>query len=93
VQDPSKEIVPMRQLFPARLALRMAEATQTTMILGPAAADRGGPAHQIPDDLPGVGYLALDGAAAPILVRAFHYTDRHIDDLVRRYGRAADDAK
>ncbi|MBN0971286.1 FtsK/SpoIIIE domain-containing protein [Gordonia hongkongensis] len=86
VQDPSKEIVPMRQLFPARLALRMAEPTQTTMILGPGAIDRGGAANQIPDDLPGVGYLAVDGAAAPILVRAFHYTDNDVAALVRRYG-------
>lgn len=76
----------MRQLFPARLALRMAEPTQTTMILGPGAIDRGGAANQIPDDLPGVGYLAVDGAAAPILVRAFHYTDNDVAALVRRYG-------
>ncbi|QUD82949.1 hypothetical protein J8M97_25405 [Gordonia polyisoprenivorans] len=87
VQDPSKDVVPMRQLFPVRLALRMAESTQTTMILGPGAIDRGGAAHQIPDDLPGVGYLAVDGAAAPILVRAFHYTDDDIAALVRRYRR------
>ncbi|WP_018177138.1 FtsK/SpoIIIE domain-containing protein [Jongsikchunia kroppenstedtii] len=93
VQDPSKEIVPMRQLFPARLALRMAEATQTTMILGPGAIERGAAAHQIPDDQPGTGYLAIDGAATPILVRAFHYTDHDITALIRRYGRTTDGQK
>ncbi|MFW0789933.1 FtsK/SpoIIIE domain-containing protein [Gordonia sp. CPCC 205333] len=86
VQDPSKDVVPLRQLFPTRIALRMAESTQTTMILGPGATDRGALAHHLPEHLPGLGYILLDGTAAPTLVRAFHYTDTHINTLNRTYG-------
>ncbi|KAA0016070.1 FtsK/SpoIIIE domain-containing protein [Antrihabitans cavernicola] len=93
VQDPSKDVVPLRQLFPIRIALRMAESTQTTMILGPGAVERGARAHQIPEHLPGMGYLAIDGTAAPTLVRAFHYTDTAIAHTVDLYAptQATDD--
>lgn len=85
VQDPSKDVVPLRQFFPLRLGLRMAEPTQTTMILGPGAVEAGARCHQLPAHLPGIGYIAADGAAAPVLVRAFHYQDEHIAHLVRHY--------
>lgn len=85
VQDPSKDVVPLRQFFPLRLGLRMAEPTQTTMILGPGAVEAGARCHQLPQHLPGIGYIATDHATTPILVRAFHYQDTHIAHLVRHY--------
>ncbi|WP_238600336.1 FtsK/SpoIIIE domain-containing protein [Tsukamurella tyrosinosolvens] len=85
VQDPSKEIVPLRQFFPLRLGLRMAEPTQTTMILGPGAVEAGARCHQLPAHLPGVGFIATDSASSPVLVRAFHYQDEHITRLIRHF--------
>ncbi|MCS3790013.1 S-DNA-T family DNA segregation ATPase FtsK/SpoIIIE [Tsukamurella ocularis] len=85
VQDPSKEIVPLRQFFPLRLGLRMAEPTQTTMILGPGAVEAGTRCHQLPAHMPGVGFIATDQAASPVLVRAFHYQDEHIARLIRHF--------
>ena len=41
VQDPSKDVLPIRQLFSIRVGLRMTESTQTTMVLG-AAGPGGG---------------------------------------------------
>jgi S-DNA-T family DNA segregation ATPase FtsK/SpoIIIE len=39
VQDPSKDVLPIRQLFSIRVGLRMTESTQTTMVLGASTRD------------------------------------------------------
>lgn len=80
VQDPSKDVLVLRQLFPTRIALRLTESTQAAMVLGQAARDRGALCELIPDSLPGVGYVAEDGSAEVTRVRAFHVTD---DDIAR----------
>lgn len=85
VQDPAKDVLPLRQLFPTRIGLRMTEATHVAMVLGQAARDRGAACEQIPDSLPGVGYLMEDGASEPVRVRAFHATDADIARLVDTY--------
>ncbi|SBW18308.1 plasmid transfer protein [Candidatus Protofrankia californiensis] len=41
VQDPRKEVLPFRDLFPVRVALRMTEADQVDLVLGDGARDRG----------------------------------------------------
>jgi S-DNA-T family DNA segregation ATPase FtsK/SpoIIIE len=85
VQDPSKDVLAFRQLFPVRIGLRLAEASQVTMVLGPGARDRGAHCDAISDQTPGVGYVAEDGVAEPVRVRAFHVTDRDIDKLTTSY--------
>jgi S-DNA-T family DNA segregation ATPase FtsK/SpoIIIE len=86
VQDPSKEVLALRQLFPTRIALRLTEATQATMVLGQAARDRGALCEQIPDSLPGVAYVAEDGSAEVTRVRSFHVTDDDIARISSTYG-------
>lgn len=88
VQDPSKEVIALRQLFPTRVALRLTEATQATMVLGQAARDRGALCEQIPDSLPGVAYVAEDGSAEVARVRSFHVTDEDIARISSTYRRA-----
>jgi DNA segregation ATPase FtsK/SpoIIIE, S-DNA-T family len=85
VQDPSKDVLPLRQLFPTRIGLRLSEASQTAMILGDGAKDRGGRCDLIPDSLPGVGYVAHDEHHRLIRVRAFHVTDSDIPVLAHRF--------
>lgn len=85
VQDPSKEVVTFRQLFPTRIGLRMAEATQVDMALGQGARTAGALCEQIPDSQPGTGYVIEDGTARPVRVRAFHVTDTDIANIVARY--------
>lgn len=85
LQDPSKEVLALRQLFPTRIALRMSEQTQMAMVLGQGARDRGARCDEIPDSLPGVGYVAEDGTAEPKRVRAFHVTDNDVKQLATRY--------
>ena len=61
VQDPSKEVLPIRQLFTVRVGLRMTESSQTTMVLGAAAREAGAVCDHIPTGTPGVGYVLEDG--------------------------------
>jgi S-DNA-T family DNA segregation ATPase FtsK/SpoIIIE len=81
VQDPRKEVLTVRDLFPTRIALRLSEADQVNLVLGPGARNRGALCDQIPDQLPGVGYIAVDGVAEPVRVRFSHITDQHIAGL------------
>jgi S-DNA-T family DNA segregation ATPase FtsK/SpoIIIE len=81
VQDPRKEVLTVRDLFPTRIALRLSEADQVNLVLGPGARNRGALCDQIPDTLPGVGYVAVDGVAEPVRVRFSYITDQHIAQL------------
>ncbi|SLF00628.1 cell division protein FtsK [Mycobacteroides abscessus subsp. massiliense] len=83
IQDPSKDALPLRQLFTARISLRLTEASQTAMVLGQGARDAGAECDLISDSTPGVGYVMIDGTTQPTRVRAFHVTDADISYLVR----------
>jgi S-DNA-T family DNA segregation ATPase FtsK/SpoIIIE len=85
MQDPRKDIVTFRDLFPVRLALRMVETDQTDMVLGRGARNRGAACELIPRSLPGVGYQLLDGEQHPTRVRASWLSDTDIDALARQY--------
>ncbi|SIF47768.1 cell division protein FtsK [Mycobacteroides abscessus subsp. abscessus] len=83
IQDPSKDALPLRQLFGVRIGLRMTEASQTAMVLGQGARDGGAQCDLIADATPGVGYVMIDGTATPVRIRAFYVTDDDISYLVR----------
>lgn len=85
IQDPSKDTVPVRQLFTVRIGLRLTEATQTTMVLGQGARDSGAVCEGIDDLTPGVGYMMIDGTATATRVRAYHVTDADITQLARTF--------
>jgi S-DNA-T family DNA segregation ATPase FtsK/SpoIIIE len=85
IQDPSKDTLPVRQLFTVRIGLRLTEASQTAMVLG--ARDAGAECDLIADTTPGVGYMMIDGTAEPQRIRAFNVTDPDIADLVTRFAR------
>jgi S-DNA-T family DNA segregation ATPase FtsK/SpoIIIE len=78
IQDPSKDTLPVRQLFTVRIGLRLTEASQTAMVLGQGAREGGAECDHIPDTTPGVGYMMIDGTAEPQRVRAFNVTDHDI---------------
>jgi S-DNA-T family DNA segregation ATPase FtsK/SpoIIIE len=75
VQDPRKDTVPMRGLFTTRIALRLTEASEVALVLGPGARERGAYCDQIPRSLPGVGFVEVDGDPMPSRVRFAHVTD------------------
>jgi S-DNA-T family DNA segregation ATPase FtsK/SpoIIIE len=85
VQDPRKEVLSVRDLFPTRVLLRVTEPDQVALVLGASARDRGARAELIPESLPGIGYIGLDGTAETARVRFTHHTDQQIAQLVDHY--------
>ncbi|MGY1874277.1 FtsK/SpoIIIE domain-containing protein [Nocardia gipuzkoensis] len=88
LQDPSKETMPNRQLFPVRIGLRLDEPTQSAMVHGQGARDRGARCDEISDQTPGVGYVGEDGSSEFVRVRAFFVSDDDIDAIVDAYSPA-----
>lgn len=88
LQDPSKETMPNRQLFPVRIGLRLDEPTQNTMVHGQGAKDRGARCDEISELTPGVGYVGEDGTAEFVRVRAFMIPDYAADRIVDMYSPA-----
>jgi hypothetical protein len=82
LQDPRKEVIAFRDLFPTRILLRVTEPEHVDMVFGDGARDRGAVADQIPLSLPGVGYVLLEAVPAPVRVRFGHVTDTDLGELV-----------
>jgi S-DNA-T family DNA segregation ATPase FtsK/SpoIIIE len=88
LQDPRKEVMNLRNLFPDRIALRLDEPTQVDMVLGQGARDRGATADLIsplPELGAGVGYVKRETHPEPVRVRAAYVSDSDIDVLVRDF--------
>lgn len=86
LQDPRKEVLPMRGLFTQTIALRLRSRDEVTMVLGDGMADAA-PAHRISPDRPGTGYvIAEDGHVTK--VRAEFWSDEQILSTAKQYGRA-----
>jgi S-DNA-T family DNA segregation ATPase FtsK/SpoIIIE len=87
VQDPRKESVPFRDLFTARVALRLVEPESVDLVLGDGARARGAACDRISAALPGVGFVALDGQSGYVRVRFAHVSDADIAAIVAGQGR------
>ncbi|WP_238435284.1 MULTISPECIES: FtsK/SpoIIIE domain-containing protein [unclassified Frankia] len=86
VQDPRKETLPFRDLFPVRVALRLAEASVVDLVLRRGAWDAGAHCEQIPLALAGVGYVRTDTEPRPVMVRAGWQDDDDIRTVARVFG-------
>jgi hypothetical protein len=87
LQDPAKDVIPLRQLFPTRIGLRLDEASQVNMALGEQARRRGARCNQIPANLQGVGYAYVEDSDDPangtvVRGRAGYVRDPDIDAMV-----------
>ena len=81
LQDPRKEVLNIRNLFPDKIALRLDEPSQADLVLGDGARDRGAACDEIstnPATGAGVGYLRLEADPDPVRVRAAYVTDADI---------------
>ncbi len=81
LQDPRKEVLAIRNLFPDRIAGRLDEPGQTDMLLGDGAHDRGAACELISTDPAtgaGVAFVRLEADPDPIRVRAGWVTDADI---------------
>ena len=68
LQDPRKDVLTIRNLFPDRIAVRLDEPEQTDMVLGDGARDRGAACELIPADPAtgaGVAFVRLESDPDP----------------------------
>ncbi|MEU8171217.1 FtsK/SpoIIIE domain-containing protein [Micromonospora sp. NPDC049004] len=84
-QDPRKEVVSVRDLFPTRIALGLTERGHVDLLLGDGARDRGALADQIPLSAKGVAYVLLDGQPEPARVRFSFIADDVIRDMAATF--------
>jgi S-DNA-T family DNA segregation ATPase FtsK/SpoIIIE len=90
VQDPGKDVIAFRDLFPTRVALRLLEDVQVDMVLGRSARQHGAECDQVPPSLPGVGYVVLEGVREPVRVRAAYVTDTDLAQMADEYAPTAE---
>jgi DNA segregation ATPase FtsK/SpoIIIE, S-DNA-T family len=86
VQEPTKDVVDVRELFDTRICLGVTAASHVDMALGDGARDRGALADEIPGDPEhaGIGFVIDTGSRLPVRFRAGWVTDTDIDDLATR---------
>jgi len=81
LQDPRKDVLAIRNLFPDRIAMRLDEPEQADMVLGDGARDRGAACELIcadPATGAGVAFVRLEADPDPVRVRAGWVTDADI---------------
>jgi DNA segregation ATPase FtsK/SpoIIIE, S-DNA-T family len=81
LQDPRKDVLTIRNLFPDRIAMRLDEPEQVDMVLGDGARDRGAACELISTDPAvgaGVAYIRVEADPDPVRVRAGWVTDADI---------------
>jgi DNA segregation ATPase FtsK/SpoIIIE, S-DNA-T family len=81
VQEPTKDTVPVRELFPRRICLRVSAKSHVSMVLGDQAYERGAWANRITETEAGVGYVFGEGIREPLRVRAGWVPDETIKQL------------
>ncbi|GAB4602012.1 FtsK/SpoIIIE domain-containing protein [Mycobacterium avium] len=87
LQDPRKEVLPMRGLFTQTIALRLRSRDEVAMVLGDGMADAA-PAHRISPTAPGTGYvIAEDGHVTK--VRSDFWSDDQIRSTAQQYGHSS----
>jgi DNA segregation ATPase FtsK/SpoIIIE, S-DNA-T family len=81
VQEPTKDTVPVRELFPRRICLRVSAKSHVGMVLGDQAYERGAWANRITETEAGVGYVFGEGLREPLRIRAGWVPDETIKQL------------
>jgi S-DNA-T family DNA segregation ATPase FtsK/SpoIIIE len=85
VQEPTKDTVPVRDLFTLRVCLRVTAAIHPEMVLGEGARMRGALADEIPNvpETAGIGFKVAERTRTPVRVRAAYATDEDLKALVK----------
>jgi S-DNA-T family DNA segregation ATPase FtsK/SpoIIIE len=81
VQEPTKDTVPVRDLFPRRICLRVSAKSHVGMVLGDQAYERGAWANRITEAEAGTGYVFGEGIREPLRIRAGWVPDEAIKNL------------
>ncbi|MCN0154990.1 FtsK/SpoIIIE domain-containing protein [Salinispora arenicola] len=88
LQEPTKDVIPQRDLFSLRVCLRSTSAGHPDMVLGEDMRRRGALADEIPNEesSAGIGFVVKQRSRTPMRVRAAYCDDTDIADLVRLAG-------
>jgi S-DNA-T family DNA segregation ATPase FtsK/SpoIIIE len=81
VQEPTKDTLPVRELFPRRICLRVSAKSHVGMVLGENAYERGAWANRIGESEAGTGYVWGEGIREPLRIRAGWVPDQTIKHL------------
>jgi S-DNA-T family DNA segregation ATPase FtsK/SpoIIIE len=81
VQEPTKDTVPVRDLFPRRICLRVSAKSHVGMVLGDQAYERGAWANRITEAEAGTGYVFGEGIREPLRIRTGWVPDQMIKQL------------
>ncbi|WP_337826562.1 FtsK/SpoIIIE domain-containing protein [Pseudonocardia sp. UM4_GMWB1] len=86
LQEPSKDVLDVRELFTQRICLGVTAASHVDMVLGDGARERGALADEIPGDArhAGIGFVIDRGSRLPVRFRAAYVSDDDITELVTR---------
>ena len=84
LQDPRKEVLKMRNLFPQSIALRLDSSEEGAMMLSHEAVRAGARCENIPMSQPGVGYVLRDHGQVT-RVRAAYVPDDQIREAAERF--------
>jgi DNA segregation ATPase FtsK/SpoIIIE, S-DNA-T family len=90
LQDPRKDVLTIRNLFPDRIAMRLDEPEQVDMVLGDGARDRRATCELISTDPAvgaGVAFVRLEADPDPVRVRAGWVTDADVRDMADQVAR------
>ena len=84
VQEPTKDTVPVRDLFTLRVCLRVTAANHPEMVLGDGSRMRGALADEIPNvaETAGIGFKIVQKTRTPVRVRAAYASDADLKHLV-----------
>jgi S-DNA-T family DNA segregation ATPase FtsK/SpoIIIE len=81
VQEPTKDTIPVRELFSRRICLRVTAKSHVSMVLGEHAYERGAWANRIGEHEPGTGYVWGEGIREPLRIRGGWVPDESIKQL------------
>lgn len=84
LQDPRKEVLKLRSLFPQAIALRLKEAEEGAMMLSSSAVRAGARCQDIPKSLPGVAYV-YNELGDVTRVRAAYTSDDDLTEASKRF--------
>ncbi|WP_016699324.1 hypothetical protein [Actinoalloteichus spitiensis] len=86
VQEPTKDVLPVRDLFTTRICLAIGSANHVDGVLGDGMLQAGALAHEIPlGTHAGVGFVKHEQQRYPYRVRASWVADDDIAELVKNY--------
>ncbi len=85
IQEPSKDLLEIRELFTTRICLGVTAASHVDMVLGEDARERGALADEIPldEEHAGIGFRIDKRSRLPRRLRIGFTTDADIEELAR----------